>query len=213
MAVCPNCAKKMRDDFAYCRICGTKLSGENPGDFKTEMLNVFRHEDGFIYLFCDNGHQVILKAGSIDELALMANENKYPWEFRDKSKNSRRDVEMVKTPHFENDFLKASALKEPEVIPTSSTFKKAETKKDESYVPDFEVSRVVGDKPDSNQAALKKSKPSRRVFYRSGRNRQRPPKSDEFWQEKSQLVRQMSQKRVGEITERLAVHNMDKLLR
>ena len=157
MAVCPNCAKRMRDNFLYCRICGTKLSGENPGDFKTEMLNVFTHEDGFVYLFCDNGHQVILKAGSIDELALMANDKKYPWEFRAKSKNSPRNVEMVKTPQFENDFLKASALKEPEVIPTSSTFKKVETKNDESYVPDFEVSHVVGDRPDSNHSALKKA--------------------------------------------------------
>ncbi len=149
MAVCPNCSKKLKDNFVYCRICGTKLSGENLGDFTTDMLNVFDLEDEFIYLFCDNGNQVILKADSIDELASIVHEKNYPWEFRDKSKNSHIDVEMVKTPQFETDFLKASSLQKPEVISTSFSFKKDESEKDESYVPDFEVSRVV-DKNDDD---------------------------------------------------------------
>lgn len=145
MQVCPNCAKKLKDSYVYCRVCGTKLDGGNPGDFSTEMLNVFDHGDEFIYLFSDKGNQVVLKAGSMDELASMANEKNYPWEFRDSSKNmnSTENVELVKTPRFETDFLRASSLQEPEIIPTSSTAKRAEAKKDESYVPDFEVSRVV----------------------------------------------------------------------
>ena len=143
MAVCPNCSKKLKDNFVYCRICGTKLSGENPQVFTTEMLNVFSVEDEFMYLFCDMGNQVILKAGSMEELASIVHEKNYPWEFRDKSKNSHDDVELVKTPQFETDFLNASSLQEPEVISTASTFKK-----DESHDSDFEVSRVVDDDND-----------------------------------------------------------------
>lgn len=151
MQVCPNCAKKLKDNFVYCRICGTKLSGENPGDFTTDMLNVFDHGDEFVYLFSDKGSQVVLKAGSMDELASIVSEKNYPWEFRDKSKNvnSAKNVELVKTPRFETDFLRASSLQEPEVIPTSSTTKKFEAEKDESYVPDFEVSRVVENEDES----------------------------------------------------------------
>lgn len=144
MQECPNCAKKLRDSFSYCRICGTKLNGGNPGDFTTEMLNVFDYGDEFVYLFSDKGNQVVLRAGSIDELALMAHEKNYPWQFGDESKNtdSTGNVELVKTPPFETDFLNASSLQEPEVIPTSSTTKKAESE-DESYVLDYEVSRVI----------------------------------------------------------------------
>lgn len=148
MKECPNCKKKLKDNFEYCRICGTKLTGENPGDFTTEILNVFNHENRFIYLFCENGNQTVLEADTMDELALVVRDKSYPWEFRDKSKNpkSAKDVEMVKAPPLENDFIMASSFQKPEVIATSSTARKSETKSDESYVPDFEVSRVVDDK-------------------------------------------------------------------
>lgn len=151
MQVCPNCAKRLRDNFEYCRVCGTRLDGGNPGDFATEMLNVFHQEDEFVYLFADKGNQVVLKAGSIDELALMAHEKRYPWEFRDKSKNisSTKKPEMVKTPRFETDFLTASSLQAPEIIPTSSTAKKLKAKSDESHVPDFEIERVVDSSDES----------------------------------------------------------------
>ena len=152
MQVCPNCAKRLKDSYVYCRVCGTKLDGGNPGDFTTEMLNVFDHGDEFVYLFTDKGNQVVLKAGSMDELALMANEKNYPWEFRDSTKNmdSAQKVELVKTPRFETDFLRASSLQKPEIIPTSSAAKRAEAQKDESYVPDFEVSRVADSPSDDN---------------------------------------------------------------
>lgn len=155
MQVCPNCEKRVKDNFAYCRVCGTKLDGGNPGDFTTEMMNVFDYGDEFIYLFADKGNQVVLKAGSIDELALMAHERKYPWQFRDKSKNvsSPENVELVKAPSIESDFLKASSLQKPEVIPASSAAKKTQVTKDESYVPDFEVSRVVDSSDESHDNA------------------------------------------------------------
>ena len=150
MQVCPNCEKRLKDNFEYCRVCGTKLDGGNPGDFATEMLNVFHHEDGFIYLFTEKGSQVVLEAGSIDELAFMANEKNYPWQFRDNSKNasSAKDVELVKTPRFENDFLRASSLKGPEVIPTSSTAKKVEAENAKSNASAYDVSGIVAKKDD-----------------------------------------------------------------
>lgn len=219
MAVCPNCAKKLRDNFTYCRICGTELSGENPGDFATEMLNVFDHGDGFIYLFSDKGNQVVLKAGSMDELAVMVHDKKYPWEYRDKSKNSHKNVELVKTPQFESDFLKASSLQKPEIIPTSSTLKKVEVKNEESYVPDFEVSRVV----DNNDRSKDETGDQSKGFGFSGRfandrfsfnkPERKSPKSEKFWQKKSQMTKEYYQKRTDEINGRLAIHNMDKLLR
>ena len=163
MQVCPNCAKRLKDSHVYCRICGTKLDGENPGDFTTEMLNVFDYGDEFVYLFADNGNQVVLKAGSMDELASMAREKNYPWEFRDsaKNRNSTKKVELVKTPRFETDFLRASSLQKPEIIPTSSAAKRAEAKKDESYVPDFKVSRVVDSPSDDVHKAKPRKNPNR----------------------------------------------------
>lgn len=213
MAVCPNCAKKLRDNFVYCRVCGSELSGENPGDFTTEMLNVFNHEDGFLYLFSENGNQVVLNAGSMEELAVIVHEKNYPWEFTDKSKNSTKKVELVKTPQFETDFLKASSFQEPEVLATSSTFKKPEIK-DESYVPDFEVSRVVDEKP-SKGNSFSSSEISRFPFNRfeNHHHKRKSPKNDEFWQRKSQITKEFYQRRTDEINERLASHNMDKLLR
>lgn len=293
MQLCPNCGKKLKDSFVYCRICGTKLKGENPGDFTTDMLNVFDHGDEFIYLFSNKGSQVVLKAGSIDELALMAIEKKYPWEFRDKSKNasSAKNVELVKTPRFETDFLRASSLQEPEVIPTSSTAKKVKAEKDESYVPDFEVIRVVENEEDSSEdddifKVKPKRNPSRErtelsedeiskeygirgVFKKDGLwafrtndvehdivekslNRlkdevisqdipwkivdedlakasfegdrvrimendeeilKKRAESEEFWQKKNKMTREISRRRTDEFKKRLANKNMDNLLR
>ncbi|WP_407374849.1 zinc ribbon domain-containing protein [Methanobrevibacter sp.] len=137
--ICPNCGEKSRDVFEYCRHCGSKLSGELSGDFKTEMLNVFRHSDGYIYLFSVNGNQVILKAESLQDLAEKVNEKRFPWGFRDgKTDKKAQKIETVKTPLPASEFLKASSLKSPEILDSSSS-KKAE----ESYVPEYEVSRVI----------------------------------------------------------------------
>lgn len=82
--VCPSCGKMVRDNFVHCRFCGSKMNGEISGDFTTDMLNVFRIGEDYLYLFAENGNQVVLKAGSIEELAGLVEEKNYPWEFRSK---------------------------------------------------------------------------------------------------------------------------------
>lgn len=84
MIECVNCGKELRDNFTYCRICGTELDGGEPGDYSTDMLNVFRRGDEYIYLFSENGNQIILKANTLEELAVMAADKKYPWQFADR---------------------------------------------------------------------------------------------------------------------------------
>lgn len=112
------------------------------GDFSTDMLNVFKHGEEYTYLFCKNGNQVVLKAGSIEELEGIVCDSKYPWELRDwKGNVSHAKRESIEIPEFETEFLKASALKEPEIIPTASFKRKRQ--EDESYVPHYEVENVV----------------------------------------------------------------------
>lgn len=156
MVMCPNCGKKSRDDFAYCRVCGSKLNGETMGDFSTDMLNVFRDGEEYLYLFCEKGNQVVLKAGSMDELAGVVFERQYPWEFRDWKGNVKHgERQIAEMPKFKTEFLKASALKEPEVIPTTSFKRKRQ--EDESYVPEYEVERVVDDSDEGFDDSKKES--------------------------------------------------------
>ena len=137
---CPNCGKLIRDGFRYCRFCGSEMEGQ-PGDYSTDMLNVFKHDGEYMYLFSENGNQIVLKAGSMDELAALVGECKYPWEFRDwKANLSHAKPGKVGVSEVKSEFLRASSLKEPEIIPTASTRKKRD---DESYVPEYEVERVV----------------------------------------------------------------------
>lgn len=144
MVSCPNCGEKMRNGFEYCRFCGSSLNGENPGDYKTDLLNVFRHDDEYVYLFADKGNQVVLRADSIEELGELACEMQYPWEFRDWKNNVKTSKrERLPAPEIKTEFLRASALKEVEIIPTSSMKKHNRQKQQEGYTPDYEVSRVV----------------------------------------------------------------------
>lgn len=144
MVVCPNCGKKFRDGFRYCRICGSKLNGDELGDFSTDMLNVFKHGEEYLYLFCEKGNQTVIKADSIDELADIVREKRYPWEFRDwKGNATHSKKETVEIPQTKTEFLIASSLKEPEIIPTASAKRKKE--EDESYVPEYVVEEVVND--------------------------------------------------------------------
>lgn len=83
MVICPNCGKVFRDNFSRCRICGCRLDGNELGDCSTDMLNVFTCGEGFMYLFSENGNQVIITAGSMDELAKIVSEKKYPWKSGD----------------------------------------------------------------------------------------------------------------------------------
>ncbi|MBQ7928778.1 MAG: hypothetical protein IJ287_08585 [Methanobrevibacter sp.] len=142
MRECANCGKQMRDSFTYCRVCGTKLEDGVPGDYSTDMLNVFTDDDEYIYLFAENGNQVVLRADSLDGLAAMVEEKKYPWEFREWKDNIKpQKRQTVEIPKFKSDFLKASSLKEPEIIPAASTRKQ----KDESYIPEYEIEKVMND--------------------------------------------------------------------
>ena len=82
MVICPNCGKSLRENFSYCRICGSKVDGGVPDDYSTDMLNVFKHGEDYIYLFSEKGNQVVIKAGSMDELAVIVCDRQYQWEFR-----------------------------------------------------------------------------------------------------------------------------------
>ena len=145
---CPNCGRSVRNAFCHCRFCGSEMNGEHLGDFSTDMLNVFKVGDDYLYLFSENGNQVILRAGSMDELTGLAEERKYPWEFSDwKGNISHGERQTVEVPDVKTEFLKASSLKAPEIIPTSS----AKKQEDESYVPQYDVEEV-GEKSDSSKS-------------------------------------------------------------
>ncbi len=138
MVECANCGKHTRDNFEYCRICGTKLDGGELGDYSTNMMNVFRHGDEYLYLFSEKGNQVVLRADSLDEIAVMVGEKKYPWEFRD---TFGSDKPHIKETPYDSDsqsgFLNAGSLDEQDMTPADLT-----GSDDESYVPEFEVERV-----------------------------------------------------------------------
>lgn len=143
MVSCPNCGEKVRNNFVYCRICGCLLEGGDSEDHITDLLNVFKHSDEYLYLFCERGNQVVLKAESLEELEGLVSEKQYPWGFKDWKNNvSSPKKETLPSPEVKTEFLKASALKEAEIIPTSS-IKKQKDNTEESYTPDYEVSRVV----------------------------------------------------------------------
>jgi len=76
---CPNCAKKLNDNYTFCWECGCNLNSGDLGDFKTGLLNVFKNNQEFIYIYSVHGKQVILKASSIEELRMLVEANKFPW--------------------------------------------------------------------------------------------------------------------------------------
>ena len=83
MKTCPNCLKKLNDNFSYCNECGSDLEGQNVGDFTTGLLNVFKIDGGFVYLFAVRGRQVVLKANTLDELEELVHLNRFPWQKED----------------------------------------------------------------------------------------------------------------------------------
>ena len=137
MKTCPNCGKLILHNF--CRHCGSDIENGILGDFKTDFLNVFKHSDEYVYIFSVRGNQVIIKSDDLDGLKLMVKEKHYPWmDLTSPEKTPRKDTHP--TPEFSTDFLKASSLQEPQIIPTASTKKKKS--EDESYVPEYEISEV-----------------------------------------------------------------------
>ncbi|MBR4448532.1 hypothetical protein [Methanobrevibacter sp.] len=79
MNTCPNCLKKLNENFAYCYECGSEIDGEIIGDFKTNLLNVFQVNNGYIYIFSVHGRQIVLKADSLEELEELVRIHKFPW--------------------------------------------------------------------------------------------------------------------------------------
>ncbi|WP_405294272.1 hypothetical protein [Methanobrevibacter sp.] len=79
MKTCPNCFKNLTDSFSYCNECGSRLDGQNTGDFTTDFLNVFHVGGSFIYLFAVRGRQIVLEADTIEELRQLVGMNRFPW--------------------------------------------------------------------------------------------------------------------------------------
>lgn len=79
MRNCPNCGKALNDDYAFCWKCGCNLNGSDIGDFTTGLLNVFKDEEEYIYIYSVHGKQMILRASTIDELRMLVRVNKFPW--------------------------------------------------------------------------------------------------------------------------------------
>ena len=78
----------------------------------------------------------------MDELATLVQEKRYPWQFKDWKGDTRHTKrQSVAIPKVKTEFLKASSLKEVEVIPTFPV--KAKKDGDESYVPEYVVEKVV----------------------------------------------------------------------
>lgn len=48
-------ALKLNRNFIYCNGCGSKIDEECGADYKTECLNVFRRNEGFVYIFAVKG--------------------------------------------------------------------------------------------------------------------------------------------------------------
>ena len=93
MIDCPNCNKKMNEHFEYCRICGSKLNGEKSGDYSTEIINLFKDDDGYYYLFAVNGKQVILRNKDKEELEKEVLNRNYPWIEKKNLKEKKNIIE------------------------------------------------------------------------------------------------------------------------
>lgn len=105
MKICPNCAKKLNERFEYCNACGSKLDGEFAGDFRTDIRNLFKNEDGYYYIYPVCGIQQIILSCDIDDIRAKVMERKFPWPSAKKG-NGRRKInsEMI----HKSDFLKIS---------------------------------------------------------------------------------------------------------
>ena len=79
MKTCPNCQKRLNENFTYCNECGSRADGEIVGNFLTSLLNVFQIDDEYMYVFSVHGRQVVLKADTIEELKELVRLNKFPW--------------------------------------------------------------------------------------------------------------------------------------
>ena len=93
MINCPNCNKKMNERFEYCRLCGSKLNGENLGDYSTEINNLFKDNEGYYYLFAVNGKQIIIRNEDREEVKKEVLLRNYPWiEKKDLKGNNNTEI-------------------------------------------------------------------------------------------------------------------------
>lgn len=79
MNICPNCFKKLNENFTYCNKCGSRVDEECRENLKTNFLNVFKRDSGFIYIFAVHGRQVVLNGDTIEELRELVRLNRFPW--------------------------------------------------------------------------------------------------------------------------------------
>ena len=79
MRNCPNCGKTLNDNYAFCWKCGCNLNTGGMGDFTTGLLNVFKDNEDYIYIYSVHGKQMILRASTIEELRMLVEVNKFPW--------------------------------------------------------------------------------------------------------------------------------------
>ena len=123
MNICPNCLKKVNENFTYCNGCGSTMDGEREGDFKTDFLNVFKMDGGFAYLFAVRGLQVVLKADSIGELEKLVRLNRFPW--RELEKNLlNHEVSLTESPREDYAIISVSTLeRNPEYSNLDKMFK------------------------------------------------------------------------------------------
>ena len=79
MRNCPNCGKTLNDDYVFCWKCGCNLNTGGMEDFTTGLLNVFKDNEEYIYIYSVHGKQMILRASTIEELRMLVEVNKFPW--------------------------------------------------------------------------------------------------------------------------------------
>ncbi len=77
--ICPNCSKELNGFVEYCNECGCKVDGSLVGEFKTDFHFVFKHPHEFIFVNSRNGHQIILKADTLEELEKEVKHNGFFW--------------------------------------------------------------------------------------------------------------------------------------
>lgn len=107
MNACPNCGKNLNEKFVYCRNCGSKMDGEIVGDFKTDIPNLFKNNDGYYYLFTANGIQQVIVGDDVDEVKRKVLLRKFPWPCE---KSGTENIMKVDSKmHEKSEFLKISA--------------------------------------------------------------------------------------------------------
>lgn len=79
MNTCPNCQKRLNENFTYCNECGSRVDGEIMGNLRTNFMNVFQINNVYMYIYSVHGRQVVLKADTIEELKELVRLNRFPW--------------------------------------------------------------------------------------------------------------------------------------